>query len=285
VSLSGAWAKWERAQTHLKSLDPKNFPTITFTNEWLRHYPAIPEAHRNGLEYRFYVEPEPLDTESWAIIAGDCLFDLRCALDHIVFELHRRRYKGRIPEDAEKASAFPILTEPRVRKKDGSIVKTDKWKEICRLSLKQRRAIEFLQPYNRRRDKFRDVRNALTDIQALNNIDKHRHLHVLEAVAFSAPVPAYGWGGGWDFDAPPQYGFEQASFLARPLIGKTEVFRWTFDTVPPDIANELNKKHDITAGIGLNEGGEFRFFLSSLRFLVESVAIVLKRFEVFLPPR
>jgi hypothetical protein len=283
-NLSGAWAKWERAQTHLQSLDPKDFPSITFTNEWLRHYPTTSEAHRDGLEYRFYVEPETLDTESWAILAGDCLFNLRCALDHIVFELHHQRFRGKIPPAVEEASGFPILTtKPTGRR--GRSPDPAKWREIKHLASKQRRAIEFLQPYNRQRDKFRNVRNALADIQTLNNIDKHRHLHVLEAVAFSAPVPSYAWGGDWDFDAPPQYGFDQQSFLARPLIGKTEVFRWTFNTVPPDIADELNKNYDITAGIGLNEGGEFRFFLSSLRFLVESVATVLKRFEVFLPAR
>jgi hypothetical protein len=280
-SLSGAWAKWERAQAHLRSLDPEDFPTITFTNEWLRHYPTTPEAHRDGLEYRFYVEAEPLETETWALIAGDCLFDLRCALDHMVFDLHRRRFRGRVPPDVEKASGFPIL----LTKPTGSGRSADpaKWREIRHLALKQRRAIEFLQPYNRRRDKFRRIRHALADIQTLNNIDKHRHLHVVEAVAFSAPVPSYAEGVGWG-EAEQLYGFEQKSFLSQPLVGKTEVFRWTFDAVPPDIADELSRPHEITAGICLIEGGDLRFLLSWLRGLISAVETVLKRFEVFLPP-
>jgi hypothetical protein len=57
--LSGAWAKWRRAKTHLDDLRQIALGLITFTNEWLHGYTATPEAHRNGLEYRFYVEPEP----------------------------------------------------------------------------------------------------------------------------------------------------------------------------------------------------------------------------------
>lgn len=181
-------------------------------------------------------------------------------------------------------SAFPILTS----KPTGRHGRSDdpaKWKEIRRLDRKQRRAITFLQPYNRRRDKFRDVRNALADIQTLNNIDKHRHLHVLEAVALVAPVGMWAPYGGWSADESPSYGFEQESFLGRPLIGKTEVFRWTFDTVPPDIAAQVNMEHHITAGIALYESGEARLFMALLKRLVASVEIVLKRFEVFLPPR
>jgi len=282
--LSGAWAKWRRADAHLKDLREIAVGSITFSNEWLNQYTATPEAYRDGLEYRFYVEPEPIDTEAQALLIGDCLFNLRSALDHIVFELHRRRFRDRLPRDAEEDSAFPILrTKPDGR--HGRSADPAKWREIKRLGFKQRRAIEFLQPYNRRRDEFRYLREALAEIQFLNNIDKHRHLHVFEAVAFTAPVPNYGWGSGWLDDPLPDYGFIQESFLARPLIGKTEVFRWTFDAIPPDLATELNRKHYVTAGICLYEGGEPRFIRTLLEDLVAVVETVLDRFEVFLPPR
>jgi len=41
-----------------------------------------------------------------------------------------------------------------------------------------RRAIEWLQPYNTRNDRYRELRPALADIHDLNNIDKHRQLHL-----------------------------------------------------------------------------------------------------------
>src|SRR6266542_5573687 len=61
-SLSGAWAKFDRAEEHLEAL-------IRVTRSghvrWGHQYPVTPEAHRNGLEYRFYVDRAPaLDAEA-----------------------------------------------------------------------------------------------------------------------------------------------------------------------------------------------------------------------------
>ena len=72
------------------------------------------------------------------------------------------------------------------------------------------------------------------------------------------------------------------SFFGEPLVGKTEVFRWTFDTVPPDIANYLHSDGDVRAFVCLNEDGETTILLPMLRELVASVAAVLSRFAVFL---
>jgi hypothetical protein len=47
-------------------------------------YRATPERHRGGLEYRLYVDAVELDTEDWALMTGDYLFNLRSALDHLV---------------------------------------------------------------------------------------------------------------------------------------------------------------------------------------------------------
>jgi hypothetical protein len=276
--LASAWEKWGRAKSHLETLNREAVGSITFTNEWLHRYPAVPETHRNGLEYRFYVEPEAIDTTPWTLLIGDCLFNLRAALDHTVYELHRRRFRDNIPKDAETDSSFPILTKRPTGGSGGRSPDTAKWKEIKRLSIKQRRAIEFLQPYNRRKDTYRRIRIALANIHELNIIDKHRHLHVLETTAVIAPVGKYA--GDWG-DDPGPFGFEQESFLSRPLVGKTEVFRWTFNTVPPDITQELNKDHHITAVIGLYEDNEFWPMRSLLTELVETVQTVLTRFEVF----
>lgn len=279
--LSGAWAKWGRANAHLEAVKEKAVGNITFTNEWLYSYRAVPEAHRDGLEYRFYVEPEPLDTGPVALLVGDFLFNLRSALDHIVFELHRRHFRDRIPDDAVRDSAFPLLTvTPR---EIGRSTDTAKWKEIKRLSVKHRRAIAFLQPYHRWNDKYRRIREALGAIEVLNNIDKHRHLHVLQATLVTAPVPIFG--DVQPFIKPAPYGFEHHSLFGKPLEGKTEVFRWTFDTVPPDIAVELNREHHVTAGVCLYEGEVAGpFILSLLKELADRVESVLKRFEVFWPP-
>jgi hypothetical protein len=241
-------------------------------------YRAIPEAHPNGLEYGFYVEPVTLDTRDWALMAGDCLFNLRAALDHIVYELFVRKYQGRVPTRIAETSGFPILSHApgtaRGRSRDSS-----KWHDIGGLAFKQRRAIQTLQPYNRRQDKLRRHRSNLAVLQALNNIDKHRHLHVLQAATIMASVESF-WGV--PFEEGP-YGFRQDTFLMRPLVGKTEVFRWTFDTLPPDIASKVNMNYNITAAICLYEGETVDILVPRLEDLVRTVRWILERFRVFLP--
>jgi hypothetical protein len=280
--MRGPWSKWGRAETHLKALRVEAGGHVSgFHPDWFHRYPVTVEAHREGREYRFYVEARPFDAEGCALIVGDFLFNLRSALDHIVYELHAKRFRGRpIPE---KRTAFPILDRrPTGRqpsgKAGGRSADPAKWREIRLLSEKQRRAIVFLQPYNRRNDKYREVRRALAEINALNNIDKHRHLHVVETGTIMAPVGRYA-----ELRLPGAYGFRQQSFLMEPLVGKTEVFRWTFDTVPPDIANEIQKQRDITAAVFLDEGGEKTLLIPLLASHSKAVAAVLDRFEVFLP--
>ena len=82
VTLLGARQKWNHARLQQESLTNNVVPDT---------YPVTAKAHRNGLEYRFCVgEIEPVDTVEMALVTGDCLFNLRAALDHIVYALHER---------------------------------------------------------------------------------------------------------------------------------------------------------------------------------------------------
>ena len=270
---SGAWAKWERAKSHLEALRIELGATPEHPYGWSKRYRATPERHRNGLEYRFYVNAVELDTEDWSLLAGDYLFNLRSALDHLIFDLHARRFRGKVPEAIAEKTAFPILSARpagnRGRSRDPA-----RWIEIKHLGFRQRRAITWLQPYNRRNDHFREARHALGEIATLNNIDKHRHLHVLQATPLMAAVAWFG--------DPPGYGFRQDSFFDMPLVGKTEVFRWTFAAEPPDIARYLDSGGHVSAFICLHERGKAHLLLPYLNKLLESVETVLTRFAIFL---
>ncbi len=265
---SGAWSKWRRAKRHLETLKDELGVAPGRPYGWSKRYRATHEAHRNGLEYRFYVDAEKIDTKDWPLLAGDCLFNLRSALDHLVFDLHVKAFGGKVPDAIAKRSEFPILTT--ARSSDPA-----KWPEIGNLAYEQRRAIAWLQPYNGRNDQYRDVRRDLGRIARFNNIDKHRHLHVLQASPHIAEVAWFG--------DDPAWGWQQQSFLGVPLEGKTEVFRWTFDTAPPrpEIANYLQGDGHVTAFICLNEGGESLILLLLLRNLMRTVATVLMRFAIF----
>ena len=263
-SLAGVWQKWERARLHYRTLAAQ----IDSNN-----YPITAKAHGDGLEYVFHLgEIEPFDPLPWALGAGDCLFNLRAALDHLVYQLHVRRYGGRdVPPGAAKDSAFPILDQPHVDRK-GQPIPTCKWPKIKRLGFPIRRAIEFLQPYKTRNDKFHRVRRRLLDLDYLNNIDKHRHLHVVELPITEMLAPRF----------PPQYGFRFEPFWV-PLKTDAKVCRWTFSTPPPDIARHVQMQNYVVAEVTLDERGSRFKLLPYLQDLSDAVETVIKRFELFLP--
>jgi hypothetical protein len=264
-SLAGVEQKWQRARLHQEAL-AREIPGDT--------YPTTAERHRDGLEYVFRVrEVPPFDPIPFALRAGDCLFNLRAALDHIVYALHVRRYRGNVPADAEKQSSFPILDKPRMAK--GNPVSTDKWNAIKRLSFKQRRAIAHLQPYNRRHDQFEGIRRALDDLNRLNIIDKHRHLHVVRRAVVAVPV-------GW---MPPEWGHRSDPSWV-PLESHLEVQRWMFDVAPPEaeIAKYLQTQSYVVADVTLDEGGKRTQLAPFMQNLVRAVQAVIERFGVFLYP-
>jgi hypothetical protein len=90
-----------------------------------------------------------------------------------------------------------------------------------------------LQPYNGRHDEYHGVRAALADIARLNNIDKHRHLHVVRRAVVAVPV-------GW---MPREWGHQSFPSWV-PLEDDMEVQRWTFEVTPPadEIARYLRHR-------------------------------------------
>jgi len=270
-NLIGGREKWGRGWKHCEA----------FTAEAAKlgiggrphFYPTTAQVHREGLEYRFHIGKIPVfDGTDFALIAGDCLFDARAALDYLVFQLHLRRFKGRVPPGIEGRTAFPILTVPppqRARRgKRTSDTRT--WQEIRCLNFRQRRASQVLQPYNGRNDKFFYVRDQLATLARLNNIDKHRHLHVVRTVVTSVAKPSFAH----------EYGFRLTPSWV-PLESHAEVFRWTFTSIPPNLAEQMNMNSDVTAEISLYEGGSYTTLAPLLEGVLNAVGTVLSRFEVF----
>jgi hypothetical protein len=115
------------------------------------------------------------------------------------------------------------------------------WREVRALPADQRDAIEALQPYHSTEDDEAYRRDQLDAINKLNTVDKHRHLHVVRPAAIMVGVPTFSVPG------------RQETFLSS-LVGKTQVFRWTFeDSVPPEI-DELRAVQNVVADLRLDEG-------------------------------
>ncbi|MBA4116348.1 MAG: hypothetical protein H0X71_07930 [Rubrobacter sp.] len=143
--------------------------------------------------YRTWTEPdvdstkkvlwvEVLDTppSELSLIVGDCLHNLRCALDNLALELAIARNEGPVSSNVERDSGFPIQVEQDANKLDSMLGGIDPLAKA---------EIERLQPYTR------GERLAKTDplwwLNKLNNMDKHRLPHLVfftpRLLSFTAP--------------------------------------------------------------------------------------------------
>ena len=141
---------------------------------------AVPlevEGSPDGLRYDMYVGSVPPLPDHLPLRIGDIYHNLRGALDYLAYQLHKRHHRGNIPSQVVKDSQFPMYNSAPLGK-GGTPLPTNSWRAIGTLGAKERIAISWLQPYNARKDKLEGVRAHLRDIGNINNIDKHRNLHI-----------------------------------------------------------------------------------------------------------
>jgi hypothetical protein len=196
--------------------------------------------HHSDLEYRLRVgDIEPL-APGLPLMFGDAYYDLRAALDYLIYQLHVRRFHGAVGLDAARDSAFPILSTRRVYTsgpRRRAPIPTSEWKEIKRLGMPIRRAIEWLQPYHAQHDRYQELRPALADIRDLNNIDKHRELHLGQKYVIAVPVPSF----------PAGLGFRQHPTFGVILEPGACVDTWTFSHAPSP--SEIRQPRIVQAGM------------------------------------
>lgn len=260
-SLEGPIAKLARAEAQCRILQAEIHADWPPGKAW----PVRTEVHRDGLEYRFYLGDLPPIKPDWGLLAGEILFNLRSALDHLVWELHVRHYRRRpIPEKIEFASQFPIFDTYQKWREKGL------WR-VKELGKRERRAIRFLQPYQPRRDAWRLVRNDLALLNTLHNIDKHRQLHVVVAAHHAAVMMSNHY--------TPEFGFRQLPSWGV-LKPDRQVETWTFTKMPANI----QPHHGALLEIHLSTGHAEWSAGPLLGGLWSSVALVIRRFRGWFPP-
>jgi hypothetical protein len=257
-SLEGPFIKLARAESQFYVLQQQIEAVWPPEETW----PVRSEPHRGGLEYRFYLGELPTIEPAWALMAGEIMFNLRSALDHLVWELHVRHFKGRpIDQRIERASQFPIFDSADDFLSYGH-------RRIRSLSERDQRAIRLLQPYNRRNDKWSPLRRALRDLNALHNIDKHRKLHLVAGTQRYAGAPYTPGHAGFGFD--PVFG---------PVESHGHVDTWTF-TEPP---TNLQEHEGAFLEVVLEQPGYERNLVLLLDGLISGVTEALRRFESRFP--
>jgi hypothetical protein len=206
-------AKLARADEHLSALyretdgwgDSDPFRIVRQSN-------ADGSVHHFSL--RFKAQP---DVWRWALLLGDALHNMRCALDHIVYALAIRQ-TGQDPPPDDSRLMFPICSEPEYWKSARS--------RIACLNEATRAAIECAQPYNR--IKPGQWFMPLWWLAQLNDIDKHRLPHITVVAAHADEIA---------IDAEP--GTFRALWNEGPLVDGAPLLRLTLAKPNPQVYVDL----------------------------------------------
>ena len=167
----------------------------------LESFKAERAAWREGSPHRFWTEPKDERGKKviWAqvlksppaslsLIAGDCIHNLRAALDNLAFELALAGAEGPLSGRVERDSQFPIFHKDPTENPDPRPLK--KFEDMIRcIDPRAKTIIKGLQPYNRP-DGFH--RDRLWQLNELETVDKHRLPHAttlnnLSALSFFVP--------------------------------------------------------------------------------------------------
>jgi len=168
--------KLKRAVQHLEYLEAE-------IKRWLGGHPYFlvsmfdPKRGEHGV----WLTPEGEPPAEFGILIGDCLHNLRSALDSLAYDLAETYQEGPLSQDTAERSEFPIFIEPK---------KFKDWRKrkIGAIDPLAQTEIERLQPYHGRQS-YRSFTSLLARahpeayhplwlLQQLSNIDKHRERHL-----------------------------------------------------------------------------------------------------------
>lgn len=175
-AFTDCWAKLNHAKAHIELLRaeieevgapaPESIPLR-------REY----DPNERAIIYRIDRVIEVRD--SWPLILGDAIHDLRGALDHLMWRL-AITYLGRTPSKTEA----PRIQFPQVRRlrdfQGHRFLRYVRPEDIDRL--------KPFQPYKR---PSKGNRHPLPKLISLSNTDKHRRLHLLVVAPYQAAFPTY----------------------------------------------------------------------------------------------
>lgn len=237
--LSGAWRKLSRAEQHLRTLHEEVRPFIDG-----RPYGVIPKLDLERSRCVFvvaYVEepPRPL-----SLIFGDYVHNLRCALDHLAWQLALLNYNGKIPREVWRQIQFPIApTRAEVRETVAA----------GHLAPAHRALIEEFYPAQRQKH------SLLPLIGSLDNADKHRELHPT-VVTLGDELPRFSY----------QDAAERAVWAKRgkPLKVETKIACVEFQALGPNPDVQMDTL-PITISFGQAADKSFRSFFDVVADIIE----------------
>ena len=259
ADLSGVRAKLRRAEEHNRSL-------VTEFNAWIEPQTkgSMFDIWSDGPWYVVTVEPFPEPDIRFSMIAGDIINNLRCTLDHLIWQLVFRdgnepSWQNKFPFcDTQKSFFYDVKFrkgKPELSVLYGITIDGDAWA-----------IIEEAQPY--KRTEF--FESPLRVIQKFSNVDKHR--------TFLPQLASIGNifdGIGWNPDAillDQRIGTSRLS-----VIKKTELVRYRFADEPdPNVYVKGNLPVEVSFSDG-REKDSYRLGFGSFNILITEVTGIVNK--------
>ncbi len=260
-ALDGSWAKLERAKAHIDTLRAE----ISETTEGELNLPLRRQYEPEHAAVVWRIESVPEIRDSWGLLVGDALHNLRCALDHLWWQL-ALKHLGREPTKREaKKVQFPIV--------DASTAWSGH-RFLKYIDPEHAAKVEPMQPYHPAPP---NSLNPLYALRELSNIDKHRVLHVItrlpHELIFRAPTPEKFHDCYADNPVRVVFGSSMGG-EARP---NDEVFR--IHVTPTGQNPDVEVNPNLTAHIAFHDNWNP---IDTLDGIGAQVAIILEAFEPLL---
>jgi len=206
-SLNDADLRIKRARQHINSLRRYQRQIAINPDE------VIIEPHPNPVEIlpngkrRFHspkvtLPPEPPVNPQWAIRLGEAIFNLRAALDYLIYSL---AYLD--STEPQNFTQFPICSTPEAfdQAANQNLKPNDPRCLLRGVSSPHIAAIKALQPNNNR---GLDP-HWLAQLKGLSNPDKHRHLTIVQSKPFEVRA--------WIISATPPSGMDMQYTATREI--------------------------------------------------------------------
>ncbi|MGZ4337662.1 MAG: hypothetical protein ACXVRZ_04880 [Gaiellaceae bacterium] len=211
--------KFARAQGYFAGLEAKINAYVADVKTFSTRTAVSADGKQHSIMATLHEEPH----EEWGLVIGDTLHNLRCALDHIVWQLAS-------PADRGIHTMFPISTDAgdfrlgRPDKKGKRSPGRSGLRRIAGVDPGAVAVIEAAQPYQPGPAGF-----GLNVLNQLENLDKHREIHTVAGVFQDIQPGAF-----------PNLGPQEtvAVELWRQVLAvdqEAEVFRLTFPSAKASV--------------------------------------------------
>jgi hypothetical protein len=152
-----------------KQLETLNASAEGFLEADPKPYRVVPEDDPNTRQRIYWMEIiERPPVIEWAVLTGEIVYHLRSSLDHLAWELCLAHAPGRTPP---RGTAFPIIWD---EDRFDDLKPGGGRYQIRGMSWEVQHAIRAEQPYERGNP---PKSQSIWVLQAMANVDKHRHLH------------------------------------------------------------------------------------------------------------